>query len=203
MLARFFVLLAFLMGPAVAAWGADELASASEQAPAEHGTEVLPEALEVEPVVIDGQSLFSVRGIRGYSASKRAEAVAARIVAIARNDSFAANTIRLEARPLGPTIMAGDLALLTVLEADARVEGIERGVLAQVYLELLGERQAARLHRRVNGLDSQSGIGRHQHQIGTGLQGQLVHEGQLVERGKSHVGSPSSTDTGSFAGAPA
>jgi small-conductance mechanosensitive channel len=60
--------------------------------------------------------------------------VAERIVAIARDKSIAADAVGLQDRPVGTTIVAGDRPVMTMLDADARVEGIELPVLAQVYL---------------------------------------------------------------------
>jgi small-conductance mechanosensitive channel len=95
----------------------------------------LPEAVTVAPVRVDGQVLFRVRGSGSFPAEVRAEAIAGRILETARDARIAADTLKVEERPLGSTILAGNQALMTVLEVDARVEGIERPVLAQLHLE--------------------------------------------------------------------
>jgi hypothetical protein len=61
----------------------------------------VPEAAALAPVVVDGRTLFRVRGSEAVPASARAEAIAVRIVAIARDPSIAADTIAVEERPLG------------------------------------------------------------------------------------------------------
>jgi small-conductance mechanosensitive channel len=97
----------------------------------------VPEAVVLAPVVVDGRTLFKVRGSEAFPAAARAEAIAARLVAIARDPGIAADTLALEERPLGSTIVDGGRVVMTVLEADARVEGIERAVLAQIQLQQL------------------------------------------------------------------
>ena len=95
----------------------------------------VPEAVALAPVVIDGQTLFRVRGSDAVPAAVRAEAIVGRIVAIARDARNAAETFRVEERLLGSTIVAGSQVVMTVMDADARVEGIERPVLAQILLQ--------------------------------------------------------------------
>jgi len=97
--------------------------------------EDVPEAVALAPVVIDGQTLFRVRGSDAVPAAERAEAIVNRIVAIARDARIATGTLTVEERPLGSTIVAGSQVVMSVLEVDARVEGIERPVLAQINLQ--------------------------------------------------------------------
>ena len=113
------VLFAAAVFPAWAAVGADDV----------------PEAVALAPVVIDGQTLFRVRGSEAIPAAERAKGIVSRIVAVARDARIAADTLTVEERPLGSTIVAGGQVMMTVLEADARVEGIERPVLAQINLQ--------------------------------------------------------------------
>jgi small-conductance mechanosensitive channel len=135
MLGRALVLMAMLLSATGPAWSSAEAGGTAGQASAaERDGEAIPEAVELAPVAVDGKALFSLRGIRGFTARARADAVAERIVAIARDKSIAADAVGLQDRPVGTTIVAGDRPVMTMLEADARVEGIELPVLAQVYL---------------------------------------------------------------------
>ncbi|MDZ7589344.1 MAG: mechanosensitive ion channel family protein [Rubrivivax sp.] len=95
----------------------------------------IPEGITLAPVSIDGQVLFQVRGSESFPAAARADAIAARIVAVARDRAVSPAAVKLEERPLGTAIVAGSQTLVTVLELDARVEGIDRPLLAQVQLE--------------------------------------------------------------------
>jgi small-conductance mechanosensitive channel len=125
---------------AATAWTAG--AAANEPAEAPHTlraavatAEDFPEAVVVAPVVVDGKVLFRVRGSESFPAEARAQAIASRIVAVARDRTVAPDAVAIEARPLGDAIVAGKQLLMTVLDLDARVEGIERPVLAQLHLE--------------------------------------------------------------------
>ena len=96
--------------------------------------EDLPEAIALAPVDIDGVHLFRVRGSDAYPAPARAADIVARIVALARDERMAVDAIRIEELPLGSKIVAGDKLLMTVLDADARVEGLERALLAEIFV---------------------------------------------------------------------
>ncbi|MBK7744092.1 MAG: hypothetical protein IPI40_10675 [Betaproteobacteria bacterium] len=117
----------------------DASAAAGTDAPpvasAEAAVDDVPETVPTAPVIIDGVVLFNVRGIATRSAATRADNIASRIVAMARDERIAADAIKLDELPIGSRIMAGNQALMTVLDADARVDGIERAVLAQAYLQ--------------------------------------------------------------------
>jgi small-conductance mechanosensitive channel len=127
------VLLVALAGPT---WGAAASAGEPTRALSTEGAgDEAPEAIALAPLAIDGVLLFKVRGVVAYSAKRRAEEIVARIEAIARDERIAADAIQVEERPLGSAIVAGKQVVMTVLDADARVEGIERPVLAQVYLQ--------------------------------------------------------------------
>ena len=62
------------------------------------------------PVRIDGRVLFKVRGSGSFLDESRAEAIAGRIVEVARDTGIAPESLRVEERPLGSTIVAGKLA---------------------------------------------------------------------------------------------
>jgi small-conductance mechanosensitive channel len=133
---RIVMLLAFFLVAACPAWGASAGAVGSSTAHSAGGAvDDVPEAIAMAPLVIDGETLFKVRGAQAYLPQARADDIVARIVAIARNKNMAADAFRVEERPLGSTILAGNVLVMTVMEADARIEGIERAVLAQIYLQ--------------------------------------------------------------------
>lgn len=90
-------------------------------------------SVRTEPVLLDGVAMFRVRGVTSYPAEERAAQVAGRIVAIARDDKIAVEDIRVEEKPLGSEIVAKGMPIIMVVDADARVEGLERRMLAEVY----------------------------------------------------------------------
>jgi small-conductance mechanosensitive channel len=90
------------------------------------------------PVVIDGVTLFSVRGSSAYPADERAQAIVDRIVEAARDSSLATSTIRVVPGEGTADVMIGDRLLLSVLDADASLEGLSRQDLARSYVKRVG-----------------------------------------------------------------
>ena len=118
--------------------GLSGLAAAAEEPAAPLQAEsVLAE--HTAPVVVDGVPLFRVRGIAAYPAEKRAEGIAERIVALAEDRTLSKEALRLEEEPGVTRIMADKKRIMAVLEADARLEGIDRHTLARGYIWRIGE----------------------------------------------------------------
>jgi len=107
------------------------------------GPEVAP---ATAPVRLDGSTLFRVRGVTAYPADVRAKAIAGRIRALAADRSFSPEKLRVVESPDSSQILAGDRLVAAVVDADARVEGVERPVLAQVYMVKIAD--AIRSFRR-------------------------------------------------------
>jgi small-conductance mechanosensitive channel len=91
------------------------------------------------PVIVDGVTLFSVRGVSAYPAERRAEEIGNRIVAVAANRAIPTSVLKLSELPNGTVIQAGNQAIMTVLDADAQTEGVDRHVQAQVHLSRIAE----------------------------------------------------------------
>jgi small-conductance mechanosensitive channel len=91
------------------------------------------------PVVIDGITLFSVRGVSAYPAEKRANDIVTKIIAVAANRSLSKDSLRLSEVSNATTILAGDRPIMTVVDADAALEGVRRQVLAQALLARIRE----------------------------------------------------------------
>ena len=96
-------------------------------------TEEAERAQVTAPVVIDGRELFRVRGFAGYPAEQRAGLIAQRIVAVAR-DASVPPSVKASRSPEGLRLAAGDRQLMAVVEADARLEGLQPEILASVYV---------------------------------------------------------------------
>src|SRR5262245_42575835 len=100
-------------------------------------------------VVVDGITLFSVRGVSAYPAERRAQEIADRIKAAARNRAVSKDSLRLSERPNATTIMAENQPVMTVVDADALQEGVDRQALARVFQVRIGEAiDAFRYERR-------------------------------------------------------
>ena len=107
-----------------------------------------PEAASVEtaPVVIDGVRLFSVRGIRAFPASERAQMIQKRIRTVAADRTVALEAIGERSSDLSTDIAAGPALIMSVFDADGQLEGVQRQVLARIYLEKV--RTAVEAYRR-------------------------------------------------------
>jgi small-conductance mechanosensitive channel len=108
---------------------------AAAQPGAEAGQEALvpleAELLSSAPVEIDGQVLFRVRGVSAFPAPARAAAIAARIEAFAADASVPADAVKPVEGEEGTTIFAGNRLLMVLVDADARLESVNRPVLAE------------------------------------------------------------------------
>jgi small-conductance mechanosensitive channel len=109
---------------------------AQEKPPAEIKSQ--PRA-QVAPVSIDGETLMFLRGVTSYPAEKRAAATRDRIIALARDDDFDIAGLSLVESEDRSEIAAGDEVIVRVFDADAELEKIDRPILAQVYLEKIGQ----------------------------------------------------------------
>ena len=118
----FFFLLVVLTGQSFAAQSEPPLAIPSEQ------------AIETAPVVIDDMTLFSVRGIQSFPAEDRARAIADRIRKVAADRSIPAASLTIAEAEYSTDIMAGEVKLVSIHDADAAADRISRQVLARAYL---------------------------------------------------------------------
>jgi small-conductance mechanosensitive channel len=106
-------------------------------------------------VTIDGKPLFLVRGVTSYPAEQRAGEIAARIRALAADRAVRTSALTLEAEAAVTWIQAGGQRITGVLDEDARIEQVDRNVLARTYQVRIGEaidayreaREPARLAR--------------------------------------------------------
>jgi small-conductance mechanosensitive channel len=95
------------------------------------------EALEAvestAPVELDGVVLFPVRGTTSYPAEQRALAIRKRIEAVARDAAVRLDAVRTVEADASTDIMAGDRFLMSIFDADARLEGLDRGIVATAH----------------------------------------------------------------------
>lgn len=117
-----FFLLVVLAGPCFSAQSEPPSALPSEQ------------AIETAPVIIDDMTLFSVRGLQAFLAEQRAGATADKIRKVAADKSIPAASLAIVETEYSTDIMAGDVKLVSIHDADAAIERIPRQVLAKAYL---------------------------------------------------------------------
>ena len=91
------------------------------------------------PVVLDGYTLFQVRGARSYPAERRAGEIADRIARIAADRRISVDSLIVRETPVASLVVAEDRLLVGVLDADAELEGITRQVVAEAYRRRIGE----------------------------------------------------------------
>ncbi|MCU0291547.1 MAG: mechanosensitive ion channel family protein [Thermoanaerobaculaceae bacterium] len=98
------------------------------------------------PVEIDGRVLLRVRGVASYQPQDRAEAIAARIVAMAEDPGFRPEMLGLADQDGALAIMAGEKLVMLVHDEDAKIERASSRVVAQANLTRI--RQAVEDYRR-------------------------------------------------------
>ncbi len=93
------------------------------------------------PVVVNGKVRFHVVGISSYPAKRRANEIARRIKALAKDPKFDPKTLRVKDVGTYHQIFPGksDKHILSVLEADAKFEGIHRTVLVETLRNSIAE----------------------------------------------------------------
>jgi len=109
-------------------------APAAAQQPAADGaqTSVPTYFHETAPVIIDGTTLFNLRGATALPAAERAASVSRRIQEIAADPTISPDTVVIVPWAFGLRINAGQRLIVTIVQADADQEGVEREVLAEI-----------------------------------------------------------------------
>ncbi|HEY7305703.1 MAG TPA: mechanosensitive ion channel family protein [Bryobacteraceae bacterium] len=89
--------------------------------------------VQTADVVIDGETLFSVRGVKAHPAERRAQQIADKIRDLAANSKIGPESLRLEEHPGATWLLAGGQRIMAVLDEDAAIEDISRDPLATLY----------------------------------------------------------------------
>src|SRR5262249_44254206 len=91
------------------------------------------------PVVIDGRTLFRVRGTSSFPAERRAAGIAARIKAVADDRTVSPDAVHGVETEIGTAIFGGRARVMVVLDADARLESLDRKTLSAALVGSLRE----------------------------------------------------------------
>jgi small-conductance mechanosensitive channel len=118
-------------------------------------SEELTGAVEYAPVIIDGATLFRVRGVSAYPAAQRAAAIAERIRAVAEDRSISPDAVTTSEVPQGSRIEAGKVFLMGVIDGDVQLSSDDRTTVAAMYAKKISDaivlyrsdRRAAHLFR--------------------------------------------------------
>lgn len=85
------------------------------------------------PVVVDGKTLFVVRGLLSFTAEARAQAISQRIKDLSRDPSFRPSSLSVSDSGETSDIVAGGVVVMTVTDQDAQLAGMDRNALAAKY----------------------------------------------------------------------
>ncbi len=132
LLGRIALVVVMLVVPALSSMAADTPVASTSSEMSVHEA---PRA----PVVLDGKTLLLVRGVSAFPAERRAREIAARIEALAADPGFDPANLKISELPEAAVISAGDQRLVMIFEADAVLESVDRGILAEAYLQRIRE----------------------------------------------------------------
>ncbi len=103
-------------------------------------------ATATAPVVVDGVTLFHVRGVSAFPAAERAQTIAEHIRTVAAEPAVATSTLRVVPAERSSDIVMGDRPIMSVFDADAEIEGLHRADLARAYAQRIAK--AVEAYRR-------------------------------------------------------
>jgi small-conductance mechanosensitive channel len=119
------------LGAMLLSWGLVSAARAADFPAASSEYEQLAlEQVETAPVVVDGIELFRVRGVSAFPADKRADLIAERIVALARDPAFNPDALRVDPRPEVVAVVGGTQLIMGIYRSDGDIEGLDQNALA-------------------------------------------------------------------------
>jgi small-conductance mechanosensitive channel len=137
MLKKIFIIMAMIM----ALMGAP---AAEAAVPGSRATDEI--SVEMSPVRVDGDVLFTVRGLAAHTARERAANIAGRITAIADDRDVKPESIVSVETEQNTEIRAGTRLIMFVFDDDAAQEGVSRQILARAYMAKI--RTAVEVYRR-------------------------------------------------------
>jgi small-conductance mechanosensitive channel len=114
---------------------------AAQDTASTRGRDAMESAVELPtaPVIVDGVTLFRVRGISSYPAERRAAEIAKRITEVAADRAIPVDSLKVQDTPTATLVVASGRRLFGVLDADAELEGLSRQILAQAYQARVAE----------------------------------------------------------------
>jgi len=119
---------------------------AGGQARAQQAADPAAEAeIATAPVTLDGAVLFRVRGVSSFPAEARALRIEERLAAVAANPAVDVSSFHVADNDNATRILAGSETIVTLVDADARLEQVRRVDLAAAHLARL--RQAVADYR--------------------------------------------------------
>jgi small-conductance mechanosensitive channel len=124
-------------GIAIQVWALLAAAPARAADPVDQLAGVLEELRETgpqtAPVELDGEILFWVVGAKSFPADDRARSIRASIVALARDPSVRPESVHWVDDKFATRIVVGERPIMHVVDADARIDGLRRQVVAEAH----------------------------------------------------------------------
>ncbi len=109
------------------------------------------ENTDMAPVIVDGHTLFKLRGISSFPAKQRAAIVSDRIKAIARDASVPVSDLRIVEEPDRARILVGEQHIIAVFDVDAEAEQLNnRQVVAEILHDLIANAITRYRHERTS-----------------------------------------------------
>ena len=123
------------------AWSSQAAAQASATAQSAQPAPAVESGVEAPtaPVMVDGVTLFRVRGISSYPAERRAAEIADRIREVAADRAIPVESLSVHDTTMATFVIANGRRLFGILDADAELEGLTRPVVARVYQARVAE----------------------------------------------------------------
>jgi small-conductance mechanosensitive channel len=131
------------------------------------------------PVVIDGRTLFRLRGTSSFPAARRAAAIAERIKVVAADRTVPLDAVRTVETEVGTAIFGGRERVMVVFDADARLESLDRRTFAELLVRAM--REAVASYRQARTREALLGSAAHA-AVATVLLAALVTLGVWVAR---------------------
>ena len=122
------------LGSATGVFGQDSRSSDAASAASAGNSDA-----RLAPVVVDGETLFSVRGVTARPADRRAREIADRIRALAADPKLNATSLELKEHPGATWILANGHRVMALLDEDAAIEDTARHLLAELYRARIAE----------------------------------------------------------------
>jgi small-conductance mechanosensitive channel len=89
----------------------------------------------VSAVVLDGQELFRVRGVKVFTSETRARHISERLRILADDYSVSAQSLSVIEDAISTDVIAGDQILFSLLDTDAEPEGTTRQALGRAFAQ--------------------------------------------------------------------
>jgi small-conductance mechanosensitive channel len=135
--------LALLIGTGILLFSFTSMA----QMPGESLEEEIEPGLDVAPVTVDGEDLFTVVGVSAHPAEERATKITLRIVEAAEKGRGTPN-FRVQQTEFGPAIYIHGIYITTVTQVDVDFEGLDAPTLAKMIGEKVRDEILAYRERR-------------------------------------------------------